>query len=475
MGKVKSVLLIVVVTAVLAGLLFIGFAPSFPVGAKDYFNSLLSNIELGTDLGGGHYTVYYPEGVLSASDYKLEEPEEQQKYTQYGGIYLSNEIYDGETVDEEFAAEFERAAASIRTRYESMGFINTQFSVENDYTIRVAIPSVSANVSLSNVLTQLAFAGSLHITDTAIATSTAERGAEVWGRDLVSSAGIAGAEGNYAVAIRFTREGREKFASLTADMISSESTTLYVYVGINQILSVSISEEMDQSTIYISGSFDTREEAQAVASVINSVLDEEDVFDLSVTYSYIYDLAPTMGENTALWIAVSIGVLFLALIVVSLVKYKGMGLAFTYGFLTWMLALLLCVSLIGGIVVDFGGVLAIVLSSVLMAGFSYYAYRNIRGEFETGKTLTASIKAGFKKSIALTLDVHIVLALAALVLWLVSVGTVSFAALIFLLGTALSGVCTLLVTRFYLYMFMAQPSNKIAFCNFKREETEEDE
>ena len=475
MGKVKSVLLIVVVTAVLAGLLFIGFAPSFPVGAKDYFNSLLSNIELGTDLGGGHYTVYYPEGVLSASDYKLEEPEEQQKYTQYGGIYLSNEIYDGETVDEEFAAEFERAAASIRTRYESMGFINTQFSVENDYTIRVAIPSVSANVSLSNVLTQLAFAGSLHITDTAIATSTAERGAEVWGRDLVSSAGIAGAEGNYAVAIRFTREGREKFAALTADMISSESTTLYVYVGINQILSVSISEEMDQSTIYISGSFDTREEAQAVASVINSVLDEEDVFDLSVTYSYIYDLAPTMGENTALWIAVSIGVLFLALIVVSLVKYKGMGLAFTYGFLTWMLALLLCVSLIGGIVVDFGGVLAIVLSSVLMAGFSYYAYRNIRGEFETGKTLTASIKAGFKKSIALTLDVHIVLALAALVLWLVSVGKVSFAALIFLLGTALSGVCTLLVTRFYLYMFMAQPSNKIAFCNFKREETEEDE
>ena len=475
MGKVKSVLLIVVVTAVLAGLLFIGFAPSFPVGAKDYFNSLLSNIELGTDLGGGHYTVYYPEGVLSASDYKLEEPEEQQKYTQYGGIYLSNEIYDGETVDEEFAAEFERAAASIRARYESMGFINTQFSVENDYTIRVAIPSVSANVSLSNVLTQLAFAGSLHITDTAIATSTAERGAEVWGRDLVSSAGIAGAEGNYAVAIRFTREGREKFAALTADMISSESTTLYVYVGINQILSVSISEEMDQSTIYISGSFDTREEAQAVASVINSVLDEEDVFDLSVTYSYIYDLAPTMGENTALWIAVSIGVLFLALIVVSLVKYKGMGLAFTYGFLTWMLALLLCVSLIGGIVVDFGGVLAIVLSSVLMAGFSYYAYRNIRGEFETGKTLTASIKAGFKKSIALTLDVHIVLALAALVLWLVSVGTVSFAALIFLLGTALSGVCTLLVTRFYLYMFMAQPRNKIAFCNFKREETEEDE
>ena len=140
-----------------------------------------------------------------------------------------------------------------------------------------------------------------------------------------------------------------------------------------------------------------------------------------------------------------------------------------------MLALLLCVSLIGGIVVDFGGVLAIALSAALMAGFSYYAYNNIRKEFATGKTLTASIKSGFKRSLALTIDAHLVLALAALVLWLVSTGTVAFMSLIFLIGTVLSGLVTLLVTRFYLYMFMAQPKNKIAFCNFKREEAEDDE
>ena len=201
----------------------------------------------------------------------------------------------------------------------------------------------------------------------------------------------------------------------------------------------------------------------------------DDVFDLNINYSYLYEFAPTMGENTAAWVAAAVGALFLAAIIVSLVKFKGMGLAFTYGFLTWLLALLLCVSLIGGIVVDFGGVLMIVLSAAVMAGFSYYAYNNIRKEFSTGKTLTESIKSGFKKSIALTIDVHLVLALAALVLWLVSTGTVAFMSLIFLIGTVLSGLVTLLVTRFYLYMFMAQPKNKIAFCNFKREEAEDDE
>ncbi len=483
MGKGKSVLLIVLVTVVLAGLLFIGFTPSFPVGVND-FGSLLSNIDLGTDLGGGYTTVYYPEGVMSKSDYDIEDAETQEDYTQYKGIYLSDEIYDAESgrATDEFAAEFDRAFAAVADRYEQMGFVNCSVVKENDYTIRVSIPHLSDDSVLDTVFTQLSYSGSLHLSDTEITTPNAERRAEVWDRDLVSGAGVmsAGDQG-YAVTINFTSEGREKFAELTAGMASGDDSssssggTLYIYVGMDQIVSVSVSGEMDQDTIYISGNFTTRESAQSVAAAINSVLDEDAVFDLDLHYSYLYEFAPTMGENTALWVAVVIGVLFLAAIVASLVRYKGMGLAFTYGFLTWMLALLLCVSLIGGIVVDFGGVLAIALSAALMAGFSYYAYNNIRKEFATGKTLTASIKSGFKRSLALTIDAHLVLALAALVLWLVSTGTVAFMSLIFLIGTVLSGLVTLLVTRFYLYMFMAQPKNKIAFCNFKREEAEDDE
>ena len=135
MGKGKSVLLIVIVTVVLAGLLFIGFTPSFSVGVQN-FKSLLSGVDLGTDLGGGYYTVYYPEGVLSASDYAIEDEETQSEYSQYKGIYLSNEIYDAETqtVDEEFVSEFDNAVAAIRARFDQMGFVNCSVALENDYT-----------------------------------------------------------------------------------------------------------------------------------------------------------------------------------------------------------------------------------------------------------------------------------------------------------------------------------------------------
>lgn len=109
-----------------------------------------------------------------------------------------------------------------------------------------------------------------------------------------------------------------------------------------------------------------------------------------------------------------------------------------------------------------------------MVFFNWYAFKNIREEFASGKTLTASVKAGYKKSLAFTIDAHIVLLLLSAALCLISTGTMFYAGLILVLGTVISAACTLAVTRFCLYVFLAQPKNKIAFCNLKREETEDE-
>ena len=70
MGKKKSVALIVIMVIVLAGLAFISVA-SFALSSPNYFTPLISHIQLSTDLGGGYYTVYYPEGVISQEEYEL--------------------------------------------------------------------------------------------------------------------------------------------------------------------------------------------------------------------------------------------------------------------------------------------------------------------------------------------------------------------------------------------------------------------
>lgn len=494
MGKKKSVALIVLVTIVLAALLFISVTPTFPVTTPYELQSLLNNVDLGLDLGGGYSVVYYPEGIISKEEYDaLEAAYEEgqatetteddvtdpsEDFTAHKGIYISIErLNEDGTVTESFSTEFATAVRAIEARFEAKGFTDYSVKVQDDYTILVTVPDVSewGSENVSEMFELLAYSGSFIFSDTD--TSTNRKNVLMAGdAEHVSGASVVnmGEDTGYGVAIELTAEGRTTFAEITGTL-AENSGTLYMYVGTDVLMQVTVSTQLDQDVVYISGSFETRDEAETVACVINTTLNEDTLFDLRLDSSRVYSVAPTMGENAALFAAIVFGVLSLAMIVFSLIRYKGMGLAHVYGYLTYVLAFILCISLIGAVRISLPGLLAILISAAVMCGFNAYAFSNIRSEFATGKTLTASIKAGYKKSLALTIDTHIVLFVAALVLFLIATGPMYYMAMVFMLGTALSAACTLGVTRFYLYMFLAQPKNKIAFCNLKREETEEDE
>ena len=93
MGKKKSAALIVLITIVLVGLLFLSITPTFPVTSPNSFRSLLSIVDLGRDLDGGYYTVYYPEGVISKAEYETV----RDTLTGLGGLSSEGERKNTET------------------------------------------------------------------------------------------------------------------------------------------------------------------------------------------------------------------------------------------------------------------------------------------------------------------------------------------------------------------------------------------
>lgn len=503
MGKKKSVALIVLMVIVLAGLLFISVTPAFFVNDTQRFTSLLSIVDLGSDLGTGYTAVYYPEGVITKEEYDALEAayeagqetettkddisDPSEGYVRHKGVYITRDyLNDEDEVTDSFAQEFAAAVRAMEARFGAKGFIDYSVQVQDDYTIRVTVPDVSGQENMTDLFSQMAYSGNLFISDTA--TSTASKNVVLDGdSENIRGAGIVymGEDTGYGIAIDFTPEGQEIFADATTELTASDdssssssttsSVTLYVYMGSDALLQMSVSGPMDQPTIYISGGFDTVAEAETVVSIINSAIDEDTVFNLRLDGSTVYTVSPSMGDNSALIAAIVFGVLSLAMIVYALVRYKGMGLAHVFAYLGFALAMILCISLIEGIVVNIAGVFAILFSAALLCGFNAYAFSNIRSEFATGKTLTASIKAGYKKSLALTIDAHIVLFVIAALLYFIATGTIHYMAMILMLGIVFSAACTLGVTRFCLYVFLAQPKNKIAFCNLKREEVEEDE
>ena len=496
MGKKKSVVLIVLITLILAALLFLCFAPAFPLSEIGSFNALINKVDLGSDLSSGYYTVYYPEGVISKEEYEtlqaayeyakdeaeesgeaipsdIENPEEN--YAAYKGIYLSNDIYEDGVVSKTFNSEFNKALRAVERRFEAKGYSDYTIRVQDDYTIRVEVPETDE--SPDTLFTAFGYSGGLIFSDSD--KNVANKNVLMDGTsEYVKKAGVSNAgSSGYAVTIEFTKAGKAKFAEITGSLASSSTdgsgATLYIYIGDEQLMGATVSEELNQSTVYITGNY-TKASAETVAAVINSVLDEDDIFDLSFEYPEYYEFAPTMGDYTALALGIALAVLAVASIIFALVKFKGMGLAHTYGFLTYLLALVLCVTLIPGIEITAGCILAVTLASAIFIGSNFHAFDCIKKEFATGKTLTASVKAGYKKCLAATLDVHIILFLISLAMYLISTGVVVFIGLVLMLAIAISAICSVALTRFYLYMFLAQPKNKIAFVGFRREETEDE-
>ena len=480
MGKKKSVALIVIMVIVLAGLAFISVA-SFALSSPNYFTPLISHIQLSTDLGGGYYTVYYPEGVISQEEYDLlinsdTDSDAAETYTRHKGVYLSDEIAgeDG-TVSESFQAEFDTAFRVMQERFEGKNYSGYSVKLQDDYTIRVEIPYTEETVS--TLFDTIGSDGVAYFAD-----SSGNELMELNDEYVRSVAVGVGTDGNYGLIFNFTSEGQAEFADVTTDLMSSvtsssdttvSSATMYLYVGDTAILQTSISSVLDQAAVYVGGGFATPEAADTVVCLVSSALSEDNIFDLTLEAPEYYEYGPTMGANAGLIVAIVFGVLTLVMAVYSIIRYKGMGLAHVLGFITFALLMILCLSLVESVVLNMAGVLAILLTAALVCGFDWYAFKNIADEFATGKTLTASIKAGYKKSLALTIDVHVVLFVAALILYFAATGAVLYAATILLFGTVLSAACTLGVTRFFFYVLLAQPKNKIAFCNFKREETED--
>ena len=250
MGKKKSAALIALVTVVLVGLLFLCITPTFPVKSPNSFRSLLSIVELGRDLDGGYYTVYYPEGVISKAEYETlkasydydsestENPDDN--YVAYKGIYLSKDIAEEGGVTQEFQDQFDAALRAVNKRYEKAGMSDYTLRVQYDYTIRIEIPGLDfddyyAEQYAQSMITYFSYSGGIVLSDASAADGEATAQMEGSGENIRSVTTANAGDSGYAVVINLTSAGREAFREMTSTISSSSSSSssATVYEGRN--------------------------------------------------------------------------------------------------------------------------------------------------------------------------------------------------------------------------------------------------
>ena len=101
-------------------------------------------------------------------------------------------------------------------------------------------------------------------------------------------------------------------------------------------------------------------------------------------------------------------------------------------------------------------------------------FETVRRETQAGRTVQASVKLGYKKTLAGVLDLHILLVLASLILSLVGVGELAACGLIFFIGS-LASYILYWFTRFMWYVISSPVKDKFKFGGFAREEDDDED
>lgn len=510
MGKVKSAIitaLLVTAIIVLALAATVSFTVPGTNGVKRY-NSFLSNISLGGDLTGNATAILYPSGVLSDSDYNYvvsdteeaneeKKTEYEEKYVKKGNLWVDKELL-GNDEGAAFAASILSDAEVLSDRLSEKGYTSYSVSVVDGYALRVTVPTgftyaeykqydnngrSEALTAISHTLTYLSLEGGVSLRsdetykDNNMLYFSPEDKYEM--NKFIKNAELYGVAGNYALRINLTDNGFESFNKI---LTSASDSTAYLFVGETCLqLTFNMGEELTEKSLYFQA--DTGS-SQDYAIVLDSVAHGKmlankynDSSESSATT--LIAVTPSFGENAAVFFAVLVGLLLLAAIVCSIVKYKLLGLVNTLMILAYAVSAVTAIMLLN-IQLTLVGVFTLALGLAVMCFSNFFTFESVRKETALGRTIGASIKTGYQKTMWAVLDVHVMLVLASFFMWicgsgwLLGAGDLAAAGLIFLVASIGSYVLYWL-TRFMWYVISSPVRNKFDFCGFESREDDDDE
>ena len=501
MGKKKSIVLMVLLTIVIVVLCAITVVPSFTIPGTEkvkVWNPVVKQFDLGADLGGGYYSYYYPEGVISETEYKnLKTAAEaegtdavaelEKSYTQHKGLYLKNDpelgvvVKDGDvyTVSKEFEEDFAEVTEEIVSRYQKKGYTDYAVTVVDDYALRVQIPASevteqnSAFQNAYNTFGLFAETGALEIK---MGEELVDERAEYEVNEIIKSFSVKQQYDVAWIVVKFTDVGK---AMVEAYREGSSEDKLTVTLGDENVMEISATDHVTtRNTVkYPVADISELSYVETMVILLNSAL-KNGAFDVEfsqITNSQVREAQPVYGDNTMLFLYIALAVVLVGLIVFSIVKMGGFGVAGSYSIVSYLIVVSMFYAFVTGGVfeITLGSVLAFALVLAVMTVLNLYIYNAIKTEFSLGKTVVSSVKGGYKKTILTVVDVYAVMLLGALAL-LIGTGGLSTFAIQAIICIVTGAFCSLLWTRVINAMLLSASKNKYKYFRFVREDDDDE-
>lgn len=534
MGKKKSVVIITLLTIVIAALCVITAFPAFRLpwsaNKKDSWNPAVLQFDVGRDFGDGYYTYYYPNGVITETEYETDyagyeaalkeaQAEGVQKkideaqnalddyvaaYAQVDGVnglYFSTDEDDGVlaqddngawVVSAEFDAAFNKAASEVANRFAAKEYEYHSVAIVNDYVLRVELgagektetespknPSTNASqaFTLFNLFGEFTFMQN--------GTEVEALAGDVTVKDLVKEIKLKTKYEVVYLQIEFTGKGSEMVSSFKG----AEGTALDIAIGGETMLSVPAQYIGNDKISYpIAEQGDIRY-AETIVILLNSLKDTGVIYigdadsNLPIAFGFekldsasLRSFTNDYGKNVLYWVFGGLLFVMVALMVLSVVKMGRFGIVNVYTNLSYFVITALCFAFIteGVLEISAAAIMIFLFGLVMINAFHAYTYNAIKKEFMQGKTVQSAVKNGYKKTLWNVIDVYVVLLVAALSL-LVGVANLHTLAIQSLICVIAAAFCNLLWERGINFTLLSANNNKFKYFRFVREDDDDED
>ncbi|MDO5157052.1 MAG: protein translocase subunit SecD [Eubacteriales bacterium] len=352
-----------------------------------------------------------------------------------GGVSITYEIEEEDASAQDISDTITRLQRRVDT-YSTEGNVYQTGSNR----ISIEIPGVS---DAGKILAELGKPGALEFVDLNNYQRFAggdEYEACVSGSDVKNAVAAIDSSGTVkenVVQLAFNEEGTKKFAEATAANVGKQIFILYD----GEVVSApTVQTAINGGNAIINGMQD-REEAEKLAETIR-------IGALPVTLKELSsnEVGATLGKD-ALSTTLKAGAIGLAIVaIIMIVLYKLPGFISAVALVAYVVLTLLCLNGFNASL-TLPGLAGIVLTIGMAVDANVIIFTRIQEELGKGATVKAAIDSGFNKALSSILDSNITTLIAAVVLYIMGIGTIKGFALTLGIGIVLSMFTALVVTK----------------------------
>jgi|GEM_PF-5694464 len=428
--KKSAIILTIVISIIIAiGALFTFVPMAF---GRTSFLSFAGNVKIAGDLKPGMYGEYVIEGNQSS-----------------------------ENID--------KSVSGIKTILAEYGFTNANVYAVDNSKVRVEIARpTSGNYSDAQDILSAIDAGVFELR-----TGTDADDMFILGSEHITDVSLGNSSGTTFVKITFNNDG---VANYRANMVSGN--TIYVYLGGNLQTSFSASTAAtDELYLTFNEYASANRFKMAVKLGSLPVSYNADLTEINTMSPTLSTTGLTADINSAYYAKSDIFILLvltltfcvLASFVFLIVKYRAFGFATMISVLVQSIISLILMQALTAVELSLSGMLVLAGGYALSIFGSYYYICHVESEFKEGKTLSASLESGYKKSIAVNATIAIALVVFGAVMAIFGAGAILTAGILIVIFGALGGLGNLVLLPFFMKIYHAMNPKKIGAYGLVRE------